>query len=58
MEKAQESKSAVEESQRELRRQRDERGEKHVPRFFVQNADGRWVPKIVYVHLIMKGALY
>ncbi|KIJ32061.1 hypothetical protein M422DRAFT_35992 [Sphaerobolus stellatus SS14] len=46
MEKAQESKSAVEESQRELRRQREERGETHVPRFFEQDAEGRWLPKI------------
>lgn len=46
MEKAQESKSTVEESQRELRRRREEKGEKHVPRFFEQDASGRWLPKI------------
>ncbi|OCH88964.1 Oxysterol-binding protein [Obba rivulosa] len=45
MEAATEAKTAVEESQRELRRKREESGERFVPRFFEQK-DGRWVPKI------------
>ncbi|CAL1697292.1 unnamed protein product [Somion occarium] len=44
MEAATEAKTAVEESQRELRRRREESGEKHVARFFTLR-HGRWVPK-------------
>jgi hypothetical protein len=39
------SKSAVEEAQRENRRRLEEKGEKHVPRFF-EEKDGSWVPKL------------
>ncbi|KAH9921300.1 Oxysterol-binding protein [Fomitopsis serialis] len=46
MNAATEAKTAVEESQRELRRRRDESGQQFVPRFFSQDKDGRWVPKI------------
>ncbi|KAF8523108.1 hypothetical protein BU17DRAFT_43974 [Hysterangium stoloniferum] len=46
MERAQEAKSAVEDAQRDLRKQLEERGEKHTPRFFTQQSDGRWLPKI------------
>lgn len=46
MERAQEAKSAVEDAQRDLRKKREERGEKHVPRFFSEGPDGRWLPKI------------
>lgn len=42
---ATEAKTAVEESQRELRRRREESGQTFVPRFFQQDKDGRWVPK-------------
>ncbi|KAL6305646.1 Oxysterol-binding protein [Sparassis latifolia] len=45
MDAASKEKIAVEESQRELRRRRDESGEDYIPRFFMQK-DGRWVPKI------------
>ncbi|KAH8101584.1 Oxysterol-binding protein [Cristinia sonorae] len=45
MEAATTAKTAVEESQRELRRQREESGQQHVPRFFSQNKEGRWLPK-------------
>ncbi|KAI0809019.1 Oxysterol-binding protein [Irpex lacteus] len=45
MDAATEAKTAVEESQRELRRQREESGEEYIPRFFSQNKDGRWIPK-------------
>jgi len=45
MEVATEAKTAVEDAQRELRRQREESGEQHVPRFFEQR-DGRWIPKL------------
>lgn len=58
MEKAQESKSIVEESQRELRRQREEKGEKHVPRFFEQDASGRWLPKIEYAQPLGKYTIH
>ncbi|TCD62818.1 hypothetical protein EIP91_006384 [Steccherinum ochraceum] len=44
MEAATEAKTAVEESQREMRRQREESGKQHVPRFFALK-DGRWLPK-------------
>jgi hypothetical protein len=54
MERAQEAKSAVEDAQRDLRKKRDERGEKHVPRFFAQGSDGRWSPKIQYVSLLTR----
>ncbi|KAF8575920.1 Oxysterol-binding protein [Ramaria rubella] len=46
MERAQEAKSAVEDAQRELRKKREENGERHVPRFFSQGPDGRWLPRI------------
>lgn len=45
MEAATEAKSAVEDAQRELRRRREERGEKFVPRFF-ELRGGRWEPKL------------
>lgn len=45
MEAATEAKSAVEDAQRELRRQMEENGTKHSPRFF-QLRDGRWEPKL------------
>ncbi|KAH7104257.1 Oxysterol-binding protein [Auriculariales sp. MPI-PUGE-AT-0066] len=45
MEMATESKTAVEESQREVRRIRDESAQKHVTRFF-ELQDGRWMPKL------------
>lgn len=47
MDRATEAKTAVEESQRELRRQREESAEPYIPRFFAQNKDGRWIPKFV-----------
>ncbi|KIJ60085.1 hypothetical protein HYDPIDRAFT_43494 [Hydnomerulius pinastri MD-312] len=46
MEAATEAKSAVEDAQRELRRRREESGEKFVPRFF-EMREGRWEPKLV-----------
>ena len=49
MDRATEAKTAVEESQRDLRRQREENSEQYIPRFFAQNKDGRWIPKFVYV---------
>lgn len=42
------SKTAVEEAQRENRRRLEEKGEKHVPRFF-EEKNGGWVPKLEYV---------
>ena len=51
MEAATEAKTAVEEAQREQRRQREASGENYVPRFF-ELKDGRWVPKIKYVPLV------
>jgi hypothetical protein len=45
MEAATDAKSAVEDAQREERRKLEEKGAKHVPRFF-ETRDGRWVPKI------------
>jgi len=39
------SKTAVEEAQRENRRRLEERGERHVPRFF-EEKNGSWVPKL------------
>lgn len=50
MEQATEAKTAVEESQRDLRRQREESGQKYVPRFFVLD-NGRWKPKFSYVSI-------
>jgi len=47
MDRATEAKTAVEESQRELRRHREENAEPYIPRFFTQNKDGRWIPKFV-----------
>jgi oxysterol-binding protein-related protein 8 len=52
MDAATEAKTAVEESQREVRRQREESSEPHVTRFFLQNKDGRWIPKFMYVTLL------
>jgi len=46
MDAATEAKSSVEEAQRQLRRQREESGQIHVPRFF-ELRDGCWVPKLV-----------
>lgn len=48
MEKATEAKMAVEEAQREQRKQMEEHGTKHVQTFFEERG-GRWVPKIEYV---------
>jgi len=45
MEAATDAKTTVEDAQRELRRKREEGGEKFVPRFF-ELRDGRWVPKL------------
>ncbi|KAI5834742.1 Oxysterol-binding protein [Schizophyllum commune Tattone D] len=44
MEAATTAKAKVEDAQRERRRQLDESGTSHVPRFFKEH-DGRWVPK-------------
>lgn len=52
MDAATEAKTAVEETQRESRRLREEGAQIHVPRFFVQNKEGRWVPKFMYVFLL------
>jgi hypothetical protein len=49
MEAATDAKTAVEDAQRDMRRKRDESGEKHVPRFFEQR-DARWVPKLMYAY--------
>lgn len=48
MEAATEAKTAVEETQRELRRKREDSGEQHIPRFF-EHRDGHWVPKLMWV---------
>ena len=45
MDGATNSKTAVEEAQRESRRKLEEKGEKHVPRFF-EEKNGGWVPKL------------
>jgi hypothetical protein len=45
MERATEAKSAVEDAQRELRRKREESGEKFVSRYF-ERRDGRREPKL------------
>jgi len=45
MERATVAKTAVEDAQREQRRQREETGEIYVPRFF-EKVGGRWLPKI------------
>lgn len=45
MDGATSSKTAVEEAQREHRRKLEEKGEKHVPRFF-EEKNGGWVPKL------------
>lgn len=45
MERATEAKSAVEDAQRELRRKREESGEKFISRYF-ERRDGRWEPKL------------
>ena len=45
MDGATNSKTAVEEAQRENRRKLEEKGEKHVPRFF-EEKNGAWVPKL------------
>ncbi|GJJ08784.1 hypothetical protein Clacol_003003 [Clathrus columnatus] len=46
MERAQESKSTVENVQREERRRREELGLIHTTRFFEQQPNGRWAPKV------------
>lgn len=46
MEAATAAKSAVEDAQREKRRVMEEKGKKHIPRFF-ELKGGRWVPKVV-----------
>jgi hypothetical protein len=48
MDGATQAKTAVEDAQREQARKREQRGEKHVPRFFVEDANGKWVPKIKF----------
>lgn len=48
MQAATDAKSAVEDAQRERRRQLEECGGKHEPRFFVYK-NGRWVIKLTYV---------
>ncbi|KAF8640785.1 hypothetical protein AX17_000434 [Amanita inopinata Kibby_2008] len=48
MEKATIAKTAVEDAQRDKRRTMEERGEKHVPRFF-ELKNEHWVPKLSYV---------
>ncbi|PIL29953.1 hypothetical protein GSI_07864 [Ganoderma sinense ZZ0214-1] len=45
MDAATEAKTAVEDAQRETRRNLEERGDTHVPRFF-RLKDGRWMPKL------------
>jgi len=45
MEGATASKTTVEEAQREHRKKLEEKGEKHVPRFF-EEKNGSWVPKL------------
>ena len=50
MDAATEAKTAVEDAQRETRRNLEERGDTHVPRFF-HLKDGRWVPKLACVPL-------
>jgi len=45
MERATVAKTAVEDAQREQRKQREDTGEVYMPRFF-EKVDGRWVPKI------------
>jgi len=45
MEAATNAKSAVEDAQREQRKQMEESGQKYVPRFFEQR-DGRWIQKL------------
>lgn len=50
MDGATDSKTVVEEAQRESRRKLEEKGEKHVPRFF-EEKNGGWVPKLEYVTL-------
>lgn len=51
MDAATEAKSAVEERERELRRQREESGEVFTPRFFALK-NGRWEPKIEFVPFV------
>lgn len=51
MEAATDSKTAVEEAQREQRRKMEETSAEHKPRWFVQNKEGRWEPNIEYVRL-------
>jgi hypothetical protein len=51
MEAATDAKSEVENAQREAARKREESGSKHAPRFFEQNRNGQWVPKILYVDI-------
>lgn len=41
---ATDAKTKIEDAQRETARQRDEKGEKHAPRFF-ELRDGWWYPK-------------
>jgi len=45
MEAATDAKSAVEDTQREMSRKREDAGEAHQPRFF-HLRDGRWLPKL------------
>ena len=47
MDAATDAKAEVENAQREAARKREESGTKHVPRFFEQNKNGQWVPKIL-----------
>lgn len=50
------SKTAVEEAQRENRRKLEEKGGKHVPRFF-EEKNGGWVPKLECVSPIPRSLL-
>ena len=57
MDAATEAKTAVEDAQRETRRNLEERGDTHVPRFF-HLKDGRWVPKLACVSLYFSSSFF
>jgi len=58
MEGATAAKCAVEDAQREITRKREEKGIKHVPRFF-ELRDGLWQAKIRFVFVLqLAGLLY
>jgi oxysterol-binding protein-related protein 8 len=54
MEAATNAKGAVEDAQRERRRKREESGETHASRWFVQKG-GQWLPKQECVFFLSKG---